>query len=320
MKKKTTEQYIHEANIVHNNRYDYSKTLYRGSNTSIEITCIHHGDFKIIAKNHITKKTGCPICTKENKGSCSLTTNEFINKANIIHKGLYVYDRVDYKHSHTKIEIGCKLHGYFLQRPNDHIRKARPQGCYKCGRLELSLSKTKSAEQFINKASHVHGNKYNYDSVDYVHSRLKVDIDCPVHGIFKQRPHDHENGRGCPKCKALRSKNEILCEKLIKTIYGSRIQIKSSIHPIELKRITTQGPGLEIDMEILNSKGDRILLIEWNGIYWHSRKHIIARDIQKKTIYGDMLLQIIDPGSEDPIFVENIVNTKIVPLINKLIV
>ena len=53
---------------------------------------------------------------------------------------------------------------------------------------------------FLKKAHEVHGDKYDYSKVEYVNSQTKVCIICPKHGEFWQRPNDHLNGHGCPKC------------------------------------------------------------------------------------------------------------------------
>lgn len=50
------------------------------------------------------------------------------------------------------------------------------------------------------KASKIYNNKYDYSLVVYNHSKNKVQIICPIHGIFEQRPNDHLMGHGCPKC------------------------------------------------------------------------------------------------------------------------
>lgn len=39
-----------------------------------------------------------------------------------------------------------------------------------------------------------------YSETKYVRSILKVVITCKKHGAFLQRPNDHLNGMGCPKC------------------------------------------------------------------------------------------------------------------------
>jgi hypothetical protein len=57
-----------------------------------------------------------------------------------------------------------------------------------------------TTEQFIEKARKKHGDKYDYSLVDYKHSRIKVKIICPIHGVFEQRPDTHLEGKGCLKC------------------------------------------------------------------------------------------------------------------------
>jgi len=47
----------------------------------------------------------------------------------------------------------------------------------------------------------IHGDKYNYDNVEYFNELTHVLITCKKHGHFLQVPKDHLNGCGCPKCK-----------------------------------------------------------------------------------------------------------------------
>lgn len=59
---KTQEQFIKEASYVHNNFYDYSKSIYKNNHTKIIITCPIHGDFIITPNKHLYAQRGCPIC------------------------------------------------------------------------------------------------------------------------------------------------------------------------------------------------------------------------------------------------------------------
>lgn len=59
--KYTNSEFIYEANKIHNNKYDYSKTNYNSSHESVTITCIEHGDFKQKAYIHLSGK-GCNKC------------------------------------------------------------------------------------------------------------------------------------------------------------------------------------------------------------------------------------------------------------------
>jgi len=58
----------------------------------------------------------------------------------------------------------------------------------------------KTTEEFVINAKEIHGEKYNYSSVDYYGALTKVKIICLKHGIFEQKPNDHLNNHGCPTC------------------------------------------------------------------------------------------------------------------------
>lgn len=55
-------------------------------------------------------------------------------------------------------------------------------------------------EFFANIANEKHMNRYDYSEVNYINYSTKVIIICPEHGEFLQRPNNHINGEGCPKC------------------------------------------------------------------------------------------------------------------------
>ena len=55
-KKKTTEEFIIDANLIHNNKYDYSKVEYVNSITKVCIICPEHGEFWQTPKIHLQNK------------------------------------------------------------------------------------------------------------------------------------------------------------------------------------------------------------------------------------------------------------------------
>ena len=59
---------------------------------------------------------------------------------------------------------------------------------------------TKTTEQFIADARKIHGDKYDYSKVVYIHSLKKVCIICPKHGEFWQIPSAHLQKEGCKRC------------------------------------------------------------------------------------------------------------------------
>jgi len=61
-KKKTLEQFILEAKLIHGELYDYSKSKYNNFETKLIIICKRHGEFLQTPHNHIIGKQGCPHC------------------------------------------------------------------------------------------------------------------------------------------------------------------------------------------------------------------------------------------------------------------
>lgn len=57
----TKEEFIKKADIVHYNKYDYSKVVYKNNSTDVTIICPHHGEFTQTPGNHLASK-GCHIC------------------------------------------------------------------------------------------------------------------------------------------------------------------------------------------------------------------------------------------------------------------
>jgi hypothetical protein len=72
------------------------------------------------------------------------------------------------------------------------------------------MGKLLTTKEFIERASKVHKNKYDYSLAEYITGQEKITLICPVHGLFEQRAHSHLSGGGCSKChkNRLRTKEE----------------------------------------------------------------------------------------------------------------
>lgn len=77
--KYTLEEFILEANKIHNNFYDYFKVEYKGSFTHIIIVCPKHGEFSQLPSNHL----GGLGCQKCGRGSVSKSENKWLDSLNI---------------------------------------------------------------------------------------------------------------------------------------------------------------------------------------------------------------------------------------------
>lgn len=188
-----TEDFIQKSRIVHGDLYEYSKSIYTKSILKLIVTCKIHGDFDISPNNHISRKRGCPMCSKENASKKITKTNEeFIKECYQIHDNKYDYSLVKYKNNKTKVKIICEIHGLFEQTPKIHLKGS---GCPKCfGNIRLTN------KEFIDRAKSIHNDKYNYDLVKYENNNKNVEIVCKTHGIFMQTPSNHLSGKGCMGC------------------------------------------------------------------------------------------------------------------------
>lgn len=128
--KKDIQQFIEDAKKIHNNNYLYNKVVYGGSFSSVDIICPKHGVFSQLAANHL-QGCGCPACSTQAASiKRTLTSDEFIEKANQVHNNYYSYDDVIYVNNSTNVKITCPIHENFEQNVGSHLRGS---GCPKCG-------------------------------------------------------------------------------------------------------------------------------------------------------------------------------------------
>jgi very-short-patch-repair endonuclease len=113
--------------------------------------------------------------------------------------------------------------------------------------------------QFINKSNIIHNNKYDYSMSDFKNTKIKVQIICPIHGVFPQTPKAHLNGQGCIKCNKRIPTNDEFINK-INEIHGnkydtSRVNYKNIRTKVKL--ICSEHGEFEIrpDHLILNKTG-----------------------------------------------------------------
>lgn len=143
-----------------------------------------HGDFKQLAAGHIRGK-GCKDCA----GTITKTTEQFIIDARKVHGDEYDYSKSKYINAMTYIEIICRKHGSFWQKPNTHLIG---KGCFEC-----YGSKMLTQEEFINRCIEKHNGFYIYDKTIYTGCNYTITITCPVHGDFQQKAGAHLYGQGC---------------------------------------------------------------------------------------------------------------------------
>ena len=240
---KTKEQFIQLAKKIHGDKYDYSLADYKRMDCKIKIICPIHGEFMQTPVHHLKSKNGCSKCGQ-------ITKEKFIQQAKEIHGNKYDYNLVNYINTKTKVKIICPVHGEFMKSPNEHI--SGKSGCPICSKKIQSEKKhilfKKTKEKFIQQAKKIHGDKYDYNLVDYINTNTKVKIICPIHGEFTQTPKHHLDGSSCPECAKIKRAKSRLTDwdkvlKKIKNTHNDKYDYSKSIYK-----------GLKNKIEIICSK------------------------------------------------------------------
>ncbi len=213
-RKKTNDEFLIEANIIHNNKFTYPEE-YIKSNIKINITCSVHGNFPQLPNDHL-RGFGCKKCADDLQRS---KKDDVFKKANIVHNNSYDYSKSIYLNSNTLMEIICPKHGIFKQSSHTHI-----DGKSKCPDCVIE-DRRKDNNIYLNEVNKKHNNFYTYKNMNYINNYTKIMITCPIHGNFPQIPKAHLQGQGCPTC------NESKGEKII-----SKYLIENNIDYIKEKR------------------------------------------------------------------------------------
>lgn len=265
LKRRTTDEFIADANLVHNGKYDYSKTIYKRTCDKVIIICPKHGEFLQTPNAHLSAKKGCHRCGNNFPSNME----ELVKRFKKIHGDKYEYQKSNYTNQHIKIEIVCPIHGIFLQSPLNHLHG---RGCIKCGKIRTTNASRNSIKDFIKKSKQIHGNKYNYSDCDYISNNKKVCIICPTHGKYYQLPTNHISGKGCKKCSACISNKET------KFLENQKI-------PVEQRQIRIENYFVDGCMQ-----GQKIIY-EFLGDFWHGNPKIYSRDEMNrvtKTTFGHL--------------------------------
>lgn len=246
MKKSTTEEFIRKANLIHHEKYNYTKVNYINRVTPVVIICKKHGEFFQKPADHLSG-CGCPKCANERQNTPETHKQRFINLAKQIHDNKYDYSKVNYTSSLVKVSVTCPIHGDFLITPAHHLQG---KGCRKCGYIQNGQKAKLTTSQFIEKCKLIHQNTYDYSKVDYKDNFTKVCIICPKHGEFWQSPNNHLGGHGCPHCK-LKSQH-ILYEKLKNSFANDLILFevsKNEVNWLNKMRLDIYFPKYNIAIE-----------------------------------------------------------------------
>lgn len=198
LREKIRRKFINNSIKKYGDIFTYDNLVYIDKKNLVVITCKKHGDFSMIGSAYLTRRENtspCPGCIRDEK------FKRFVLLSNKVHNGKYDYSKVKFINTTTKVEIICPIHGSFFQEPYAHYSKK--QKCYQCAKD----TEKNTTDNFIRMSKEKHGNKYDYSKSIYVDNKTKIEIVCPIHGSFFQRPGSHFlDGCGCSQCATDSSK------------------------------------------------------------------------------------------------------------------
>jgi Zn finger protein HypA/HybF involved in hydrogenase expression/very-short-patch-repair endonuclease len=171
-------------------------------------------------------------------------TEIFIEKSKIIHLDKYDYSNTIYINNYSKVEIICKEHGSFFQKPLYHSA----HGCPKCGRIRMKNSKIDNSNKWLEDFIKVHKDRYDYSKVIYTGAKNKVEIVCREHDSFFQRVMDHKSGSGCKKCGELKSRTTGIKSSMIakRNLISDFIKVHNDRYDYSKVIYTTKKSKVEI--------------------------------------------------------------------------
>ena len=288
--KSNNEKFIQKAIKIHGDKYDYSKVNYIKNNIKVIIICKEHGEFLQTPQGHLATR-GCNKCgfiSSSNKQKSN--SEEFIQKAKLIHGDKYDYSKVNYTTAINELIIICKIHGEFKQIVNSHLSN---HGCQECANKLNSNYKKSNTKEFIEKAKLKHGDKYDYSNVQYINNSSYISIFCKKHGEFKQTPANHLYGfNGCIRCAKQFSKAQIKWLDLLSKL--NNIHIQHAMNDGEF-RIPTTRYKADGYCESTNT------VYEFHGDYWHGNPNIFGANDMNKTCnktHGDLYEQTLKKEQE----------------------
>lgn len=234
--------------------YDFSNSVYVGMNKKVTYKCPAHGevtsDAKVVMRGGVCQK--CAFASR--KGRARVTQSQMLSRFVATHGAKYGYEKAIYRTQQTPVQILCKEHGYFWQKPEFHWSGA---GCTMCfHEHKRGASQKDTLESFTTKVKNTFGTGITVLAQEYVNSQAAVDVTCNKHGgVLSTRANWLVNGSNpCPKCNHMKSKKE-----------QDVADFLSIFTPVVSRDRTILIPK-ELDIYL----PEHNLAIEFCGMYWHS--------------------------------------------------
>ena len=214
--------------LIDSNNNNILWETFQGNDKEMSFKCCKHGIFSSIP--HYIIQTGYLFC---NKGCSKLahTNDEFITLSKQRFGNVFNYDYVDYINLETNVKLICNKGHVFYQRPDGHLKGS---GCPIC----IGRGCDYTIDGFLSKVREKHNDKYDLSQIRFDTLQDKIDVICPLHGLFIMRAINFLRGSGCHKCgKECRvlSQNEFI--NRLENIFLDRYDFSKTVYNRSCKTV-----------------------------------------------------------------------------------
>jgi rubrerythrin len=139
MLKMTLKEFVARATSVHGRKYDYSESIYEGTDQKLVIICKEHGKFPQTPYKHL-RGQGCKDCGYKKTGiSLRKSQKKFEEDVYRIHGNSLDVSQSNYQRGHTSVQVLCRsCRRTFDKTPANLTHKSRPQGCPFCNNQKVT--------------------------------------------------------------------------------------------------------------------------------------------------------------------------------------
>ena len=200
-KKLSQNEFLKRVKGATTKNLDFSKSIYNGQRETVKVICKIHGEFEAWPHNLFAGQS-CPSCASIETGKKHRVDPIVITERLNSHFGSkYEIDQNSIKMVTKKIKLKCEKHGWFDGLLSNLLQSS---GCPICTSQRVAKIRNKkntlTKGQIIKRFKLVHGDRYDYSSIEPNGTISVVKIKCEKHGVFEQKVSTHFSGKGCPDC------------------------------------------------------------------------------------------------------------------------
>ena len=298
-KKFTTEEFLEKSKTLHNDKYDYSKTVYTSIKDSVSIICKLHGEFSQKAEKHLAGR-GCIECGKlKQKSTCkrrygaenpfssdaiklkikTTMNNKYggiglhspvirhkVEKTNLKkygYKNVFADVRVQQKSNNTKFTKYNDKNYNNSKKTQETVFNRYGVNCVFNIKSIRQIAHKQCRDDIIN--SIFHGNRLSgmvspkFTESEYINVSSQYKFECNTCKTLFFDTLDDGRIPRCPKCFPISTKSQPEYEIISFLKLHTNCEIFHGARNI-------LSDGKELDIYIPDKK----LAIEFNGLYWHS--------------------------------------------------